>query len=173
MSNNQQATDRRSSRLGLLASAFSPWHPGYCWAMQQAVEAEACDGIFAAMHVDPSVERPDKRRPVLTLSERLVLLRSTRYVQAVCTYTTEAELRGLIRTLYGKICCLVVGEDHRHDSVTGGDLGVPIFWVRRRPEWSGTEFTRRIYEAEKTRREAVDAAKILARPCEPRSCPVS
>lgn len=132
-------------RLGLFASAFDPFpHPGHLWSMRQAIEAGACDGILAAVHVDPSVERPEKRKPALTVEDRTELLLACRYVHAVVTYRTEADLLEIMRTRRPAV--RILGEDHRHDHNTGDDLAppIPVFWAARKPEWSGTEFSKRI-----------------------------
>lgn len=132
-------------RLGMHASAFDPFpHPGYLYAWQQAIDAGACDGIVAAIQVDPSVERPEKRRPALTVKERIAILEQFRVVQTVCVYENERQLLELIKS--GRPACLIVGEDHRDDPVTGADLA-PVFWAQRKPEWSGTKIARRIAES--------------------------
>lgn len=132
-------------RLGLHASAFDPFpHPGHLFAWQQALDAGACDGIVAAIHEDPSIERPEKRRPAMTVMERIAILEQFRVVQTVAVYDTEQQLRDLIRG--GKPACLIVGEDHRDDPVTGAEFA-PVFWAKRNPEWSGTKIARRIAES--------------------------
>jgi glycerol-3-phosphate cytidylyltransferase-like family protein len=134
----------RPFRLGILASAFDPFHPGYLWAMKQALDAGACEAVVVAIHRDPSIERPAKRRPALTLDERAAILREFRQVHHVLTYETEQDLVKLILKL--KPACLIVGADHQTDRVTGTDLA-PVFWAKRKPEWSGTQMARRIHDA--------------------------
>lgn len=138
----------RPFRLGLLASAFDPWpHPGHILAMRQALAANTCDAILAALHEDPTVERPGKRRPALTVEERTELLLACRYVHAVVTYRTEADLLEILRTRRPAV--RIIGQDHLHDHNTGDELvpPVPVFWAQRKPEWSGTQFARRIAES--------------------------
>lgn len=131
--------------LGLFASAFDPClHPGHLWAIQQALASDACDAILAALHEDPTVERPEKRKPAFTVEERTELLLACRHVHAVVTYRTEADLLEIMRTRRPAV--RILGEDHRHDRNTGDDLAppIPVFWAARKPEWSGTEFSKRI-----------------------------
>ena len=86
-------------RLGLFASAFDPFpHPGHLWAIQQALAAGACDAILAALQEDPSLERPSKRRPALSVEERTQLLLACRYVHAVVPYRTEHDLMEIMGT---------------------------------------------------------------------------
>jgi glycerol-3-phosphate cytidylyltransferase len=138
----------RPFRLGILASAFDPFpHPGHLWAIQQALAADACDAILAALHEDPTVERPAKRKPTLTVEERTELLLACRHVHAVVTYRTEADLLEIMRNRRPAV--RILGEDHRHDHNTGDDLDppIPVFWAKRKPEWSGTQMARRIAES--------------------------
>lgn len=141
-------------RLGILASAFSPFPtPGHLWAMQQAVDAKVCDGILAAIQVDPSTERPEKRKPALSLAERTMILESIRHVRKTIWYDTEAELLDIMRHLRPAV--RILGEDHFFDRNTGDDLDppIPVFWAKRKPEWSGTEFARRIHDAYRAHQE--------------------
>lgn len=131
--------------LGMLASAFDPFHHGYIWAMQQAIDNGACNKILAAIHDDPSLERPEKRRPVLSLHERGMILSSIRYVEEVCYYRTESELWYTISLK--RPDCLIIGEDHKGEKITGNDLGIPVFWAERTRFWSGTEYCRRLAES--------------------------
>jgi len=130
-------------RLGIFASAFDPFpHPGHLWAMKQALDAGACDGIIAAVQVDPTVERPEKRKPATSFAERMMMLEAIRYVRQTAFYGTEQDLWMLIWRL--KPACLIVGEDHQTDRVTGADLA-PVFWAKRKPEWSSSRFVDAIY----------------------------
>jgi glycerol-3-phosphate cytidylyltransferase len=135
-------------RIGLFASSFDPFfHPGHAWAMRQACEGDPfspCDKILACIHEDPSLERPEKRKPVLTIGERIEMLLAVRFVSAVRCYKTESDLRRIIEQ--ERPCVLVLGEDHKGHPHTGHELGIPVFYARRYSDWSGTDFDRRIGE---------------------------
>lgn len=132
-------------RLGLLASAFDPYpHPGIIWAIEQAVASCKLDGIIAAVHVDPSIERPAKRSPSTPLEERLCMVRALKWVWRAFPYHTEKGLRCAMQAWQPDV--VIIGEDHRSDDWTGKDLGLPVFWAKRKEGWSGTEFVRRIRE---------------------------
>jgi len=128
--------------LGLLASAFSPFpHPGHVWAMEQAIEAGACTGIIAALHEDPSLER-GKPKPVLTLEERGYLLSQLRHVYEVIPYQTEQDLYDLILAVRPSV--RILGNDYIGEPYVGDDLPIPVFYARRRDDWSGTRFRERL-----------------------------
>ena len=126
--------------LGFLASAFDPLHPGYVWAMQQAIDAGLCKQVIAALHTDPSIER-GKPKPVLTVEERLVLLSALKQTARVAIYDTEQELRKLLATV-GPVV-RILGDDYLGNPYVGDDLGFPVFYAKRREDWSGTKFRER------------------------------
>ena len=133
-------------KIGLFASAFNPLHAGHLWAMQQAIAAGACDKILAAVNANPAGKRP----PIWTAEERAVMVDCVPCVAGISIYHSEQQLRELIADI--RPAAIIVGEDHRNDPVTGADLGIPIFWAKRRPGWSSTEFVDAIYRHERDRR---------------------
>lgn len=131
---------------GILASAFDPFpHPGAISAMRQAIDEGGCESIIALLHIDPSVERPEKRRPVISDSERMAMVGAIKYVSKVILYRTEDDLRVILELLTPHV--RVLGDDYIGKRFTGDDLGQKVFYARRVPGWSGTEFMRRINDA--------------------------
>lgn len=129
--------------IGVLASSFDPFpHPGVIWAMRQAVWVGGCESIVALLHIDPSIERPQKRKPIMSVEERQVMLSAIGQVSVVHLYSTEDELLELLRGLCPHV--RVLGEDYIGNAFTGQELGQPVFYAKRREEWSGTKFTERI-----------------------------
>ena len=55
--------DAGEYRNGVIAGAFDVIHPGYILLFMDA--KKVCDQLFIAIHIDPSVERPEKQKPVL------------------------------------------------------------------------------------------------------------
>ena len=109
--------------------------------MQQAIDAGVCTGIIAALHIDPSIER-GKPSPVLTCEERKLLLESLRPVASVVFYGTETDLYELLQILRPAV--RILGEDYKGQPYNGDDLGIPGFYAKRRPDWSGTAFRERL-----------------------------
>jgi glycerol-3-phosphate cytidylyltransferase len=109
--------------------------------MEQAIEAGACTGIIAALHEDPSLER-GKPKPVLTLEERGYLLSQLRHVCEVIPYHTEQDLYDLILTVRPSV--RILGDDYVGEPYVGDNLPIPVFYARRRSDWSGTRFRERL-----------------------------
>ena len=109
--------------------------------MNQALDAGVCEGIIAALHIDPSIER-GKPKPVLTVEERGYLLANLKPVWEVIPYETEQDLYDLLFTVRPSV--RILGDDYIGKSYVGDDLPIPVFYAKRRADWSGTLFRERM-----------------------------
>jgi glycerol-3-phosphate cytidylyltransferase len=137
------AADDRRERIGFIAGCFDPFpHPGQIWAMQQAVEAGWCTQIVIALHVDPSLERPHKAHPIMSLEERELMLRALRWTKEIVVYRFESELVDILKRVAPDV--RILGDDYRGRPFTGSELGIPVFYAQRRDDWSATNFRQRL-----------------------------
>ena len=97
-----------------------------------------CDKFIVLLHTDPSIERPNKLKPILSTEERIEMLRCFRQIDDVKTYETEAELYELIKEVNPDIRFL--GDDYKDKDYTGKDLNIPVHWISRDHGWSTTKF---------------------------------
>ena len=56
-------------KKGIIAGNFDVIHPGYIKMFNETIKY--CDQLFVALHVDPSVERPEKIKPILSVEDRI------------------------------------------------------------------------------------------------------
>lgn len=84
-------------KRGFVASSFDLMHPGYILMFQDA--KTVCDYLICGLHDDPTVDRPTKNKPILTLEERKIVLSSVKYVDEIVVYNTEVELYDLLKEL--------------------------------------------------------------------------
>ena len=49
-------------KKGIIAGNFDVIHPGYIKMFNETIKY--CDQLFVALHVDPSLERPEKIKPI-------------------------------------------------------------------------------------------------------------
>ena len=87
----------RHPKVGFVASCFDLLHAGHCLMLKDA--KRQCDHLVAGLQVDPSVDRPNKNKPILSLEERRILLQSNRYVDEIIEYSTEEELTDILENL--------------------------------------------------------------------------
>ena len=59
---------------GVIAGNFDVIHPGYINTFKEC--KENCDHFTILLHSDPTIERPNKLKPVLSVEERIEVLSS-------------------------------------------------------------------------------------------------
>ena len=127
-------------RMGVIAGNFDVMHPGY---IKMFKECKAnCDIFVVLLHSDPTIERPEKIKPILSVAERDEMLMSIKYVDNVFVYDTEADLLHLLNILQPSIRFL--GDDYKGKNYTGKDLKIPIHYLDRSHGWSTTKFKKLI-----------------------------
>ena len=130
-------------RKGIIAGNFDVIHPGYVRFFKDAKE-NACDWLIVALHVDPTIERPSKAKPILTAGERTEILMALKYVDEVLYYNTEAELVGLLQSVTDHV--RVIGSDYEGKDFTGKSEASDIYYHDRNHSWSTTRFKTEISE---------------------------
>ena len=121
---------------GVIAGAFDVIHPGYIKLFNEC--KKHCDKLHLFLHIDPSIERPDKIKPVLNVWDRSLILYSLKQVDIITTYDTEDKLLWHLKRIQPEVRFL--GDDYKNKSFTGDNLNIPIHWVDRDHGWSTTKF---------------------------------
>lgn len=133
---------RDRSIVGFTAGAWDLLHAGHMLLFKEA--KEHCSHLVVALHRDPSVERPQKNKPVLSVHERLILLQGCRYVDDIVEYDTEVELIDLLKKIVPDVRFL--GDDYVDKPFTGKELGIRIHYVDRSHGYSSTTVRNRVKE---------------------------
>ena len=123
-------------KIGVVAGNFDVIHPGYIKMFKEC--KENCDEFIVLLHTDPTVERPEKLKPILSVEERDEMLMSIKYIDNVFTYTTERDLVELLTLLSPSVRFL--GDDYKGKNFTGSHLNIPIHYLDRTHGWSTTKF---------------------------------
>ena len=131
-----------TSKIGVIAGNFDVIHPGYIHMFDEC--KNYCDTLLLLLHDDPSVERPEKIKPILSLNERTMILNSLKQIDRIITYKTESDLYEIL--MNKKIDVRFLGDDYRDKSFTGDDLDIPIHYLDRSHGWSTTKFKKLIAE---------------------------
>ena len=126
--------------MGIVAGNFDVIHPGYIKMFKEC--KSYCKQLIVLLHIDPSIERPEKLKPILTKEERTEILTSIKYIDGIAYYTYEKELVDLIYRLNPDIRFL--GDDYRGKTYTGFELDVPVHYLNRDHGWSTTKFKKLI-----------------------------
>ncbi len=129
-------------KTGVIAGNFDVIHPGYIYLFDEC--KDHCTELIILLHEDPSIERPEKLKPILSLEERKMILSSLIQVDRIETYKLESDLYQLLSIL--NIDIRFLGDDYKNKSFTGDDLNIPIHFLDRSHGWSTTKFKNKIAE---------------------------
>ena len=122
--------------LGVIAGNFDVIHPGYIYMFDEC--KANCKEFVVLLHEDPTIERPEKCKPVLSASERTGILLSIKQIDNVITYKTESDLYEILKEMNPGVRFL--GDDYTGKSFTGDDLEIPIHYLNRDHGWSTTKY---------------------------------
>lgn len=125
---------------GIIAGNFDVLHPGYIKMFKAA--AEKCDCLIVLLHKDPSIERPDKLKPILSVEERKEMLLELKSICDVIPYTYEIQLLDILKS--GDFDIRFLGDDYIGKSFTGDNLNIPIHYLNRDHGWSTTKYKKLI-----------------------------
>ena len=127
-------------KTGVIAGNFDVIHPGYIHLFNEC--KEFCTELIILLHEDPSIERPEKLKPILNLDERKMILSSLTQVDQIIPYKLEVDLYQLLSNL--DIDIRFLGDDYKSKPFTGDDLNIPIHFLDRSHGWSTTKFKNKI-----------------------------
>ena len=134
--------------VGFTASTFDLLHSGHIAMLREA--KEHCTYLIAGLQVDPSIDRPEKNKPVQTLVERYVQLAAVKYVDEIVCYVTEQDLVDIL-SMYD-INVRVLGEEYKDKDFTGKDVcqarGIDLYFNKRDHRFSSSGLRKRVYELE-------------------------
>ena len=92
-----------------------------------------CDTLLLLLHEDPSIERPEKIKPILNVNERKMILSSLEQIDRIICYKTESDLYEILTN--ETIDVRFLGDDYKDKSFTGDDLEIPIHYLDRSHGW--------------------------------------
>ena len=135
-------------RVGIVASCFDLFHAGHVLMLMEA--KENCDRLVVALQSDPTIDRPEKNKPVQALSERYIQLEACKYVDQIIPYDTEADLLNLLTGYDWDVRFL--GDDYFHRTdYTGYGLDLQVKFLSRKHDYSSSSLRNRIVKAAETK----------------------
>jgi glycerol-3-phosphate cytidylyltransferase len=129
-------------KTGVIAGNFDVIHPGYIKMFKKC--KENCDYFVVLLHSDPTIERPEKLKPILSVEERREILFSLD-IDTVISYDTENELYWMLKD--GNYDVRFLGDDYIGKPFTGDDLNIPIHYLNRDHGWSTTKYKQLIADS--------------------------
>lgn len=123
-------------KKGFTCGAFDLCHAGHILMFKEC--KEMCDYLIVGLQTDPSIDRPDKNKPIQTVEERLIQLEGIKYIDQIILYDTEKDLYELLRKNELGIDVRILGEDWKGKRFTGDDLPLETIFNSRTHTYSST-----------------------------------
>lgn len=129
---------------GFTASTFDLLHAGHIQMLREA--KSVCDYLICGLQIDPSVDRPEKNKPIQTIVERYAQLSAVKYVDEIVVYSTEQDLIDILQ-MY-PINLRILGEEYKEKDFTGKDecraLGIEFYFNTRNHRFSSSGLRKRV-----------------------------
>lgn len=82
-----------TKKIGFTAGVFDFVHAGHIAHFKEC--KKYCDYLIVGLQVDPSIDRPEKNKPIMSADERQEMLKANKYVDEIMVYQTEQDLINL------------------------------------------------------------------------------
>ena len=128
---------------GFTCGAMDLLHAGHILMLKEC--RAQCDFLVVGLHTDPTLDRPEKHKPVESVEERMIRLQGCKYVDKIITYDTEADLYNLLKELRPDV--RFVGADWKDKPFTGHDLPIRTIFNSRSHSYSSSNLRKRIENA--------------------------
>ncbi len=131
-------------KIGITCSSFDLFHAGHVKMLEEA--KQHCDYLIVALQTDPTIDRPEKNKPIQSVVERWVQLDACKWVDQIVPYTTEQDLEDIFMSF--KLDCRIIGDEYENKHFTAKDIcqkrGIEIIYNSRDHNWSSSELRNRI-----------------------------
>jgi glycerol-3-phosphate cytidylyltransferase len=107
---------------------------------------EVCDYLIVGLQVDPTLDRPNKNKPVQSYYERWVQLSAVKYVDEIIPYSHESELMTILQNY--NINVRILGDEYEKKPFTGSFLPMEYHFNKRTHDYSSSELRQRIKDIE-------------------------
>ncbi len=128
---------------GFTCGAMDLLHAGHLLMLKEC--KKDCDYLIVGLQSDPTLDRPQKNKPIEYIDERLERLTACKYVDEIVIYNTENELIDILNEIKPDIRFL--GEDWKGKEFTGHDLSIPVIFTSRQHNYSSSNLRQRILDS--------------------------
>ncbi len=139
-------------RIGITFSAFDLLHAGHIKMLEEA--KAQCDYLICGLQTDPTIDRPEKNKPVQSVVERYIQLKGCKYVDEIVPYATEQDLEDVLRSFH--IDVRIIGDEYESKQYTGRqyceEKGIKLYYNKREHRFSSSGLRREVHEKESVRK---------------------
>lgn len=135
-------------KVGITFSAFDLLHAGHIKMLEDA--KRQCDYLICGLQTDPTLDRPEKNKPIQTVVERYIQLKACKFVDEIIPYVTEQDLEDILRAF--KIDVRILGEEYRDKNFTARtyceEKGIELYFNNRDHRFSSSGLRKTVAEKE-------------------------
>lgn len=96
---------------GFTCGALDLLHAGHVLMLKEC--RAQCDYLIVGLQTDPTLDRPEKNKPIETLEERRIRLEGCKYVDEIVIYNTEEDLYRILQELKPDVRFMGADWEHR------------------------------------------------------------
>ncbi len=137
--------------IGITFSSFDLLHAGHVMMLAEA--KQQCDYLICGLQIDPTLDRPEKNRPVQTVVERYIQLQGCQYVDKIVPYSTEKDLEDILLSF--KVDVRIVGDEYKDKQFTGRayceEKGIALYFNSRDHRFSSSGLRKIVADREAER----------------------
>lgn len=134
-------------KRGFTCSCFDLFHAGHIMMLKEA--KEQCDYLIVGLQTDPTIDRPQKNKPIQSIFERYVQLDACKYVDEIIVYATEEDLVDILLSF--PIDVRILGLEYQNTNFTGRQecvsRGIEFYFNNRQHSFSTSELRQRVLNA--------------------------
>ena len=131
-------------KVGFTCSTFDLLHAGHIQMLREA--KEQCVYLIVGLQTDPTIDRPEKNKPIQTLVERYTQLKAVGYVDEIIPYQTEQDLEDILSMYH--IDIRVLGVEYKDKDFTGKSIcqkrGIDLYFNKRDHRFSSSDLRKRV-----------------------------
>lgn len=109
-----------------------------------------CDFLICGLQTDPTIDRPEKNKPVQSVVERYIQLDGCKYVDQIVPYATEQDLIDILKSF--KIDVRILGDEYQDKNFTGRtyceEKGIQLYFNTRDHRFSSSGLRKSVAEKE-------------------------
>jgi glycerol-3-phosphate cytidylyltransferase len=136
-------------KIGITFSAFDLLHAGHIKMLEEA--KRQCDYLIVALQTDPTLDRPEKNRPIQSVVERYIQLKGCSHVDEIVPYATEQDLEDILRAF--KLDVRIIGDEYREKNFTGRsyceEKGIELYFNGRDHRFSSSSLRKVVADKER------------------------
>ena len=130
--------------VGFTCSTFDLLHAGHVLMLREA--KQVCDYLICGLQIDPTIDRPEKNKPVQSMLERYIQLQAVEYVDEIIPYATERDLEDIL-SMYD-IDIRILGVEYKDKDFTGRKIcasrGIELYYNKRDHRFSTSDLRTRV-----------------------------